>query len=70
MAFSSFTQQLVQYDQKTFLHSYEAYIPRADRYSRGNLVQELTTIPASTSAVADFSMQSAVLFGLKHNVEQ
>jgi hypothetical protein len=70
VAFSPFTQQLVQYDQKiTQSTSSRAWVPRAERYSRGHQlvntmslvgVNNVSTIPVVSMSNADFSMQLAV----------
>jgi hypothetical protein len=73
VAFSPSTQQLVQYESKALQKdSPQAWVPRAERYSRGHIYNINAVSAPETEytgykeavATADFSMQSAVLYGV------
>lgn len=78
IAFDPFTQQVVQYGSKSICHaSSQARLPRAQRYSQG-LEFDLQATDGIFSGFhqkhmwiyPDFSMQSAVLYGLSQLLEK
>ncbi|KAF7866825.1 hypothetical protein EAF04_005667 [Stromatinia cepivora] len=77
LAVDPFTQQLVQYQQRSVPRDIGemASVPRADRYSKGRLFNTQLTMVSSDPPVAqafvdaDFTMQSAVLYGLTQPTE-